>query len=207
MPTQLFTAAGVDRRIPMMIFLVLIGGSTWQARAARIEPRFMAGVALLFAVRLAVIAVIWFQAGKLYAQLLPGLDRLPRDGCVAVAFGKDSIQVARAPLTHFPALAVIRREALVPTIFHYPLQQPIALQPDADHLADLLSSDLLWYQYVADSTPLTPEAKAALQRCGHVVFVDPYPFTLKNTAGLTPEFVTPRFKLYDVAADAAAPPP
>src|SRR5579875_399195 len=30
MPTQLFTAAGVERRIPMVIFLVLIGGSAWQ---------------------------------------------------------------------------------------------------------------------------------------------------------------------------------
>jgi hypothetical protein len=206
MPTQLFTAAGVDRRIPMMIFLVLIGGSSWQARAARIEPRFMAGVALLFAVRLGFIAVIWFQAGTLYAQLLPGLDRLPQGGCVAVAFGKDSIQVARAPLTHFPALAVIRRGALVPTIFHYPLQQPLALQPDADKLADLLSPDLLWYQYVADSTPLTAEAKAALQRCGHVVFVDPHPFTMKNTAGLTPEFETPRLKLYGVAGADPTPP-
>jgi hypothetical protein len=206
MPTQLFTAAGVDRRIPMMMFLALIGGTTWQARFARIEPRFMAGVALLFAVRLAVIAVVWFQAGRLYAQLLPGLDALPRGSCVAVAFGKDSIQVAKAPLTHFTTLAVMRRDALVPTIFHYPLQQPITLKPDADRLADLLSPDLLWYQFVADSTPLTPEAKAALQQCGHVAFADPHPFTLKNTAGLTPEFVTPRFQLYRVTAGAAAPP-
>jgi hypothetical protein len=207
MPTQLFTAAGVDRRIPMMMFLLLIGGSTWQARAARIEPRFMAGVALLFAVRLAVIAVIWFQAGRLYAQLIPGLDALPRGSCVAVAFGKASIQVAKAPLTHFTTLAVARRDALVPTIFHYKLQQPLELQPDADRLADLLSPDLLWYQYVDDSTPLTPEAKAALQQCGHVAFVDPRPFTLKNTTGLTPEFVTPRFQLYRVTANAAAAPP
>ena len=206
MPTQLFTAAGVDRRIPMMMFLALIGGTTWQARFARIEPRFMAGVALLFAVRLAVIAVVWFQAGRLYAQLLPGLDALPRGSCVAVAFGKDSIQVAKAPLTHFTTLAVMRRDALVPTIFHYPLQQPITLKPDADRLADLLSPDLLWYQFVANSTPLTPEAKAALQQCGHVAFADPHPFTLKNTAGLTPEFVTPRFQLYRVTAGAAAPP-
>ena len=207
MPTQLFTAAGVDRRIPMMMFLLLIGGSTWQARAARIEPRFMAGVALLFAVRFAVIAAIWFQAGRLYAQLIPGLDTLPRGGCVAVAFGKDSIQVAKAPLTHFPTLAVIRRDALVPTIFHYKLQQPLALQPEADRLAELLPSDEIWYQYVTDSTPLKPEAKAALERCGHIAFVDPRPFSLKNTAGLTPEFVAPRFKLYRVAAGAVAPLP
>jgi hypothetical protein len=207
MPTQLFTAAGVDRRIPMMIFLVMIGGTTWQAPFARIEPRFMAGAALLFTMRLAVIAAIWFQAGKLYAQLMPGLDAVPRGSCVAVAFGKDSIQVAKAPLTHFTTLAVIRRDALVPTIFHYPLQQPITLQPDAVRLADLLSPDLLWYQYVDASTPLTPEAKAALAQCGYVAFADPRPFTLKNTAGLTPLFVTPRYQLYRVTAGAAAPPP
>jgi hypothetical protein len=207
MPTQLFTAAGVDRRIPMMMFLLLIGGSSWQARFARVELRFMAGVALLFAVRLAVIAAIWFQAGRLYAQLIPGLDTLPRGSCVAVAFGKDSIQVAKAPLTHFTTLAVIRRDVLVPTIFHYPLQQPITLQPDADRLADLLSPDLLWYQYVADSMPLTPEAQTALRQCGYVAFADPRPFTLKNTAGLTPEFVTPRYQLYRVTAGAATPPP
>ena len=203
MPTQLFTAAGVDRRIPMMMFLVLIGGSAWQARFARFEPRFMTGAALLFAVRLAVIAAVWFQAGKLYAQLIPGLDALPRGSCVAVAFGKDSIQVAKAPLTHFTALAVMRREALVPTMFHYPLQQPITLQPDADRLADLLSPDLLWYQYVDNSAPLTPEAKAALQRCGYVAFADPRPFTLKNTAGLMPLLVTPRYQLYRVVPGAS----
>jgi hypothetical protein len=205
MPTQLFTAAGVDRRIPMMMFLALIGGTTWQARFARIEPRFMAGVALLFAVRLAVIAVVWFQAGRLYAQLLPGLDALPRGSCVAVAFGKDSIQVAKAPLTHFTALAVARRDALVTTIFHYPQQQPIELQPEAARMADLLSPDLLWYAFVTDTTPLSAAAHAALRECGHVAFADPHPFALKNTAGLAPEFISARFQLYRVAADAAAP--
>ena len=206
MPTQLFTAAGADRRIPMMMFLVLIGGSIWQARFAKIELRFMAGAALLFAVRFAVIAAVWLQAGKLYAQLIPGLDALPRGSCVAVAFGKDSIQVAKAPLTHFTTLAVIRRDALVPTIFHYPQQQPITLQRDADRLADLLSPDLLWYQFVDNSAPLTPEAEAALQRCGYVAFADPRRFALRNTSGLTPLLVTPRYQLYRVNSGAAAPP-
>ena len=205
MPTQLFTAAGVDRRIPMMMFLVLIGGSAWQARFAGIEPCFMAGAALLFGVRLAVIIAVWFGAGKLYAQLIPGLDALPRGSCVAVAFGKDSIQVAKAPLTHFTTLAVIRRDALVPTIFHYPLQQPITLQQDADRLADLLSPDLLWYQYVDNSAALAPEAKSALQHCGYVAFANPRPFTMNYTAGLTPLFVTPRYQLYRVATGAAPP--
>jgi hypothetical protein len=167
----------------------------------------MAGMALLFAVRFAVIAAVWLQAGRLYAQLLPAIDALPGGSCVAAAFGKASIQVARAPLTHFTTVAVIRRDALVPTIFHYPLQQPITLQPEAERLADLLSPDLLWYQFVDNSTPLEPDAKAALQRCGHVAFADPRPFSLKNTTGLTPELVTPRYQLYRVTGAVAGTPP
>jgi hypothetical protein len=207
MPTQLFTAAGADRRIPMMIFLLLIGGSFWQARFAAIEARFVAGAGLLFAVRLAVIAAVWLQAGRIYASALPALDALPRQSCLAVAFGKASIQVAKAPMTHFAALAVARRDALVTTIFHYPLQQPIELQPEAARIADSLSPDLLWYAYVTATTPLSPEMKATLQACGHVAFADPKPFSLKNSDGLTPEYLSPRFKIYRVSSSAAAAPP
>ncbi|HEY3919851.1 MAG TPA: hypothetical protein VGL83_18820 [Stellaceae bacterium] len=205
MPTQLFTAAGVERRIPMMIFLVLIGGSRWAPPFARRERLFLYGAAVIFAVRLAVIAVVWHNAGRLYAQLLPGLDTLPRGSCLAVGFGKDSIQVAHEPLTHFPALAVLRRDDFVTSLFAYPEQQPIALTPEAGRLAGLLTQDGLWYAFAENSTPLSPAATSALQECGHVVFVDPKPFTLKNSAGLVPLFVRPRFQLYRVAA-ATAPP-
>lgn len=205
MPTQLFTAAGVERRIPMVIFLVLIGGSAWQAGLARRETLFLAGAGVMFAARLAVIAAVWHGAGRLYAQLMPGLDTLPRGGCLAVAFDKDGIAVQKAPLTHFPALAVLRRDDFVTTLFAYPEQQPIALEPAGDRLAGLLTQDGLWFAFVDDSTRLTPEATAALAECGYVAFAGTKPFALKNTAGLAPQFMTPRLKIYRVAA--ATPPP
>jgi hypothetical protein len=83
------------------------------------------------------------------------------------------------------------------------MQQPIALLPVADHMASVLTQDGLWYAFVDNSAALTPDARATLAECGQVAFVDPRPITLKNTAGLTPEFITPRFQLYRVAA---APP-
>ena len=199
MPTQLFTAAGVDRRIPMMIFLALIGGSSWQAPFARFETRFMAAMALMLLVRMAFIGVIWHQAGTLYAGLLRGMDSLPRSSCVAVASGKDGIQVARAPLTHFPTVAIARRDAFVTTVFAYPTQQPIALMPKAKRLTDLLGPDELWYAYVDDATPLSAEAKSALVECGYVAFAGTKAFTLKNQTGLEPFFVTPRLQIYHVA--------
>jgi len=200
MPTQLFTAAGVERRIPMMIFLVLIGGSAWQARFARQGTVFLWGAGAMFAVRLAVIAAVWHNAGRLYTSLMPAFDTLPRGACVAVAFGKDSIQVAKVPLTHFATLAVIRRQDFVTQLFHYPEQQPIVLQPEAERLADVLAPDVLWYVFVDANTALSPEMKAALAECGYIAFADPRPFMLKNTVGLAPEFVAPRFQLYRVVA-------
>jgi hypothetical protein len=199
MPTQLFTAAGVDRRIPMMMFLGLFGSSQWVA-PARLEWRFMTGAGAMLAIRLAVIAVIWHNAGRLYAGLMPAFDKLPAGGCLAVAFGKDSISVQKAPLTHFPALAVIERDDFVTTFFAYETQQPIKLQPDTKSEADLLAPDGLWYAYVDGSTPLSPAQAAALQRCGYIAFAGTRAFQLKNTAGLEPAFIAPRFQIYRVAA-------
>lgn len=200
MPTQLFTAAGVERRIPMMIFLVLIGGSAWQARFERQEMVFLWGAGAMFAIRLAVIAAVWHQAGRLYTSLLPGFDTLPRGACLAVAFGKDSIQVDKAPLTHFATLAMIRREDFETQFFHYAEQQPIVLKPAAEHLADVLAPDVLWYAFVDGNLKLSPEVKSALGECGYIAFADPRPFTLKNTDGLAAQFVAPRFKIYRVAS-------
>lgn len=180
MPTQLFTAAGADRRIPMMIFLGLIGGSHWVAPRPLLERRFLIAACVLFLIRLAVIAVTWHTSGQLYARLMPSFDAVPRGGCLAVAFDKAGISVQKAPLTHFPALAVARRDAFVTTLFAYPTQQPIALTPAAQSLADLLSPDELWYAFVDASTPLSPAASAALQRCGYIAFAGTKPFALKN---------------------------
>lgn len=199
LPTQLFTASGVDRRIPMMIFLALIGGSRWVAPSPLFERRFMAAAGVMFAIRLGVIGVVWHNGGQLYAKLLPGLDSVPRGSCIAPAFPSRGIEVQKAPLTHFPVLAVARRDAFVTTIFAYPMQQPIRLQPAAKRLAHLLSPDGLWHAFVDDSRPLSAQTRAALDKCGYVAFVGTAPFVLKNKAGLEPAFVTPRFKLYHAA--------
>ena len=203
MPTQLFTAAGADRRIPMMIFLVLIAGSRWVIESAPRERLFMAGAAVLFAIRLTVIAATWHASGRLYAQLLPGLDALPSGACIAVGYNKAGISVQKAPLTHFAALAVARRDAFVTTLFAYPLQQPITLQPEAKSFADLLSAEELWYAFVDGSTTLSAAASSALARCGYVAFAGTRPFDLQNKASLEPAFVTPRFKIYRVSSSAS----
>ena len=89
-------------------------------------------------------------------------------------------------------------------LFHYAEQQPLVLHPEAERLANVLSPDVLWFVFVEGTMAPTPEVGSALAECGYIAFADPRPFTLKNTAGLTAEFVAPRFQIYRVAA---APPP
>jgi len=199
MPTQLFTASGVDRRIPLMIFLVLIAGSGWSASRPALERGFIAAAGALFLVRLAVIAFVWHAGGRLYDRLIAGLDTVPRGACIASSFDPRGIEVQKAPLTHFATLAVARRDAFVTTIFAYPMQQPIELTPAAQRFADLLGSGILWSAFVDGATPLSPTASSAAKQCGYVAFAGSKPFSLANRSGLAPVFVTPRFKLYRVA--------
>lgn len=203
-PTQLFTAAGADRRIPLMIFLVLIAGSD-AVLPGRAATRLLAAAAILFLIRLGVIGFVWHQSGRLYAALMPAFETLPRGSCVAVSFDGRGIEVQKAPLTHFAVLAAARRDAFVTTIFAYPDQQPIRLTPAAQRLADQLSAQGLWDAFVTASHPLLPPTREALAQCGYVAFAGVAPFTLKTASGLEPVFVKPRFQLYRVASAARLP--
>jgi hypothetical protein len=198
LPTELFTAAGADRRIPMMIFLVLIGASRWVAPSRAAERVFLGAAALLFAVRLGVIAASWLSSGRVYAEILPGIDSIPVGSCVAAAFDREGVNVQKTPLAHFPTIAVARRDAFVPTLFAYPTQQPIRLQPSARALADALSADDLWNAFVAGSPPLPARTKAALGQCDYIAFAGSKAFALADRAGLDPAFITPRFQLYRI---------
>jgi len=204
LPTQLATASGADRRIPMMIFLALIGGSRWTTSVG-LERRVLGAAVAMFAARIAVIAVVWHEGGELYASSLAGLDSIPAGSCVASAYDDDAIAVQKAPLTHFPTMAVARRDAFVTTLFAYPQQQPIALRPAAAALANALGPGALWHAYVTASAPLSADAQSALAKCDFVAFAGSRPFELKTAAGLDPAFSSPRFKLYRILRPVSAP--
>src|SRR5260221_451170 len=77
MPSQLATASGADRRIPLLLGLVLVAGSEWMAPRATARRIFLAAALVLFAARLGVVTARWHDSDRLYASLLPALDRLP----------------------------------------------------------------------------------------------------------------------------------
>jgi hypothetical protein len=205
MPSQLATASGSDHRIPLLIGLLVIAGSRWTCPRVVGRP-FLAAALLLFLLRLGVLTASWAASDRVYQSLLPALDALPVGSRVAVARPAEALNSEATPLAHFPLLAVVRRDAFVPTLFAFPTQQPVRLRPAYRALADLLPPERLWAAFVAGGPPLNDAERAAFADYDAVIFVGRAPFSLAPPEGLAPVFTAPRFALFARSLDASGHP-
>lgn len=195
MPDELATASGADRRIPLLLVLLLIAGSRWTAPIAGVARAFAGAALLLFLVRLSVVGAEWLQSDRLYAQLLPAIDKIPAGSRVAVANPFDAVKFPTPSLLHFPTLAVVRRDAFVPTLFAHPAQQPVVLRAHYAALASQLTPCRLWVALVERTEPLDKAERIAFAEYDFVIFEGPLPFVLPPSIELSPLFTAPRFVL------------
>jgi hypothetical protein len=199
MPSQLATASGADHRIPLLLGLMLVAGSRWTAAGHARQRLFLGAALAMFVIRMGAVESSWQASDRVYASLLPALDGLPLGSRLAVAYPPEALNSEATPLAHLPTLAILRRDAFVPTLFAFPTQQPVALRPSWRSLADKLPPERLWAAFVAGAPPLDAGERAALAAFDHVVFVGRRPFDVGATAALTPVFAAPRFALFAVA--------
>jgi len=202
MPSQLATASGADHRIPLLLGLVLLAASRWTAPRPAARRVVIGAAFLLLAARLGVVTAVWRDDDRLYASLMPGLDGIPAGSRVAVAYPPEALNSDAAPLAHFPTLAIMRRDAFVPTLFALPTQQPVALRPEYRALADRLVPERLWAALVA-AAPLDGSERAALAAYDYIVCVGRHPFAAAAQPALAPVFASPRFAVLRVDREAA----
>jgi hypothetical protein len=100
-----------------------------------------------------VIEAVWLKADRQYAALKPILTLLDRGTTVAVASPAKSVQAGGIPLLHYPTLAIVARDAFVPTLFADPLQQPVLLTDPAAKLAAAVQPAALWSQLAEGHPP------------------------------------------------------
>jgi len=196
-PSQLMTASAVDHRLPLVMAAVLAAGTSVSAPTSRlIRLAAFAGLALFLA-RMTEVWVHWGEADAVYARLLPILDQVPRGGRLAVGHPPEAVGSSPIPTTHLPALAIVRRDAFVPTLFAFRGQQPVALTPEGERLAGLAQPSALWLALMsrnADRADIPP----ALREFDAVLLLDRRPFATKPIAGLVPLAAEPGFALYRV---------
>jgi hypothetical protein len=195
LPSQMMTGSGVDRRLPVALFLLLIAAS-----APRLPPRAARlvglAVALMFIARMTVIEAVWLEAGERYAAEIAVIDALPPETRLAVAYPPGEVNAGAIPQLHVAVLAAARREAFVPTIFAYPTQQPLALRPPYAALAARTSPAGLWTGFVEGDAAARAAAAPVLRDYDAIAFADREPIAAPADPCLRPLPSTPRFRLF-----------
>jgi len=139
---------------------------------------------------------VWEQAADDYRSDLAILDRLPEGARVALAYPSHAIAIDPAPKTHLPLLAVIRRDAFVPTLFAYKTQQPVLLTPLGETLAAEAEPSSLWRALQDESS--SEAAVSGLRDYDFLIALDRRPFRLPSIPELQPVAEEPDFALYRV---------
>jgi hypothetical protein len=192
----MLSGSGVDRRLPLAFFLLLIASTAPRALPRRAALTIGLAVAVIFAARMAVIEKVWLDASRIYAADIAAIDTLPEGAKLAVAYPDRETNAGGIPELHVATLAAMRREAFVPTLFAYASQQPIALRPPYDALAGATSPNWIWGGFVEGNATERAASVAVLKDYDYVVFASRDPFTVPANACLTPMPSPPRFRLF-----------
>jgi hypothetical protein len=143
LPFDLMSASFLDTRIAIMLGFLLFA-TVDPGHLPRLTRRVVAaGLAVLFAVRMAVVAEVWTEQRRDLADLRAVMAAVPPGALVymtnvpqeeAPAYwnaGPRSRRLSNTLRTefHMPALLLIERGAFWPTLFANLAQQPISLRP------------------------------------------------------------------------------
>lgn len=130
-PRQIFGGDYADYRLSTTALLVACLAINWPA------PRWgLALAALLFAVRLSVTSVVWYQDAQTSRQMMGALDYVPEGARVATAVAIPRRQWPFGPFEHFGSYAVVRRNAMENSNFALPDVHMLAMREKAYRFAD-----------------------------------------------------------------------
>jgi hypothetical protein len=202
LPSQIYGGSGADHRLPVAMFLLVIAASAVEFPNRRRAARIGVVAAVLLATRMAAIEYVWLRADRIYSADLAGIDMLPRGAKLAVAYPASAVNFAPVPEVHLAVLAVARREAFVPTLFANRGQQPIALKPPYDVLADAAMPPELWdVVALGGDAAKTGQVLRALQQYDFVAVIGDEPSDVSPTRCLRLLFKQPTFEIFTVLHD------
>jgi hypothetical protein len=201
MPNQMYGGSGVDHRLPIAWFLLLIASSAPRFPSRRFGTAVAIVAGSMLVIRLVVIEHVCRQADEVYSADLIGIDALPRGVKLAVAIPPDGIHLVSVPEVHLSALAISRREAFVPTLFAYPGQQPIALQPSYAALADAAPPQLFWAGLTGGDTAEITQLLPVLQQYDYVAVTGGGPVDVPPNRCLARFYWQPSFQIFTVLHD------
>ena len=190
-------SGGVAQRLPVLIFFLLPAAVSAGAglRRRMVQVAAMTGLSL-FVIHMVLVAAQWQRADTGFARRIAVLDRVPDGGRLAVAH-PENVSSLQLPLTHFPMLAMPRRNAFVPLLFTTPGQQIVRITSEGARLRERVWPEQLWALLTARAIGES-EALDALRDFDVVLLFDIQPFDFRPPSFLIPIAAEPGFALYRI---------
>jgi hypothetical protein len=187
LPSQLLSASGIDHRLPVAIAFLFVAST--DVKAMRVGGARWIQVALigLFLARMTIVTDVWLRADRQYAALLPVFDDIAPGATIAVAT-PPSAHAGGIPLLHFPTIAMIKRDAFVPSLFADRFQQPVRFSAADERLAAEAPPGTVW-------TRLSQGSRPNLAGYDDLMIIDPPPSLDRGTLPGTILFEAPRVLL------------
>jgi hypothetical protein len=130
MPHTLLTSGGAYRRFTVPLTLLLISSTDWEIRKHQLKALFSTLLGALLLVRIAVLELVWLEQDRALLSYREAIALLPRGARLFPVFLPSHVTYR----TNFPCMAVIDRDAFVPSLFAYENQQPIRFSDEAKTL-------------------------------------------------------------------------
>lgn len=196
MPDRLFSSQGADHRIPIaLVFFGIAAADPTIHKGDRSEVIF-AVFAGLFVLRMAVIAGVWNEADRVYGEYRAAFDHVPRGArLLSIVPAVGSVSLPSIPLFEIATVAVITREAFVPSLYAYPREpgqplrvkrqfEPLVKQTPPQKFRDQELAALRNSSSAEGINPFRPDMVAAYD---YVLLVHPRQFPISIPGSLVAE--------------------
>lgn len=143
-PKYVLTGAFLDDRLAMTAVFVLIATLDWRGIGRRWQYAAAGMLAVVLVVRVGAAEATWRTWDRSLTAYVRALDALPDGARLTGALGYccDSWARRRPPLVHLPNYVIIRRNGFFPLFFAIPGQQPVALRPQYEALAERTKNEV-----------------------------------------------------------------
>jgi len=137
MPDRLFSSQGADHRIPIALVLFGIAAVDPIIRRADRSEVIFAALSVLLLIRIGVIASVWSQADRVYEGYRAAFEHVSRGArLLSIVPAAGGTSLPDTPLFEIATVAVITREAFVPSLYAYPREpgQPLRVRQEYEPL-------------------------------------------------------------------------
>jgi hypothetical protein len=143
MPDRLFSSYGADKRLPIAMALIAVAACDWyrqqqNSHQQRWQRVIVGCLMALFVGRIALVTHVWLKSDVVYDEVMETLNRLPNGAkLLVVVVHPEERSLPDTPMFEIANMAIIERNAFVPSLFTYPddAGQAVAFTDDMEKLA------------------------------------------------------------------------